>query len=79
ATADVRKNLTLRLGIRPNDSIREISLLDGGVPVLPSPLGMALPTAASWNMLRVTTRGCAPPQESLEVRSSPDGTQLIMR
>ena len=79
ATADVRKALTLRLGIRPNDSIRDISLLDGDVSVLPSPLGMALPTAASWNMLRVTTRGCAPPQESLEVRSSPDGTQLIMR
>ena len=79
ATADARKTLTLRLGIRPNNSIREISLLDGGVPVLPSPLGMALPSAASWNMLRVTTRGCTPPQESLEVRSSPDGTQLIMR
>ena len=79
ATVDARKTATLRLGIRPNDSIREISLLDGGAPVLPSPLGMALPTAASWNMLRVTTRGCAPPQESLEVRSSPDGTQLIMR
>jgi hypothetical protein len=79
ATADARKTLTLRLGIRPNDSIRELSLLDCGVPILPSPLGMALPPAASWNMLRVTTRGCAPPQESLEVRSSPDGTQLIMR
>ena len=79
ATADARKTMTLRLGIRPNDSIREISLLDCGVPVLPSPLGMTLPSAASWNMLRVTTRGCAPPQESLEVRSSPDGTQLIMR
>ena len=79
ATADTRKTLILRLGIRPNDSIREISLLDGGVSVLPSPLGMVLPTAASWNMLCVTTRGYAPPQESLEVRSSPDGTQLIMR
>ena len=79
ATADARKTVTLRLGIRPNDSIREIRLLDGGVTVLPSPLGMALPSAASWDMLRVTTRGCAPPQESLEVRSSPDGTQLIMR
>ena len=79
ATADARKTMTLRLGVRPNDSIREISLLDGGVSVLPSPLGMALPSAASWNMLRVATRGCAPPQESLEVRSSPDGTQLIMR
>ena len=79
ATADTRKTVTLRLGIRPNDSIREILLLDGGVPVLPNPLDMALPTAASWNMLRITTRGCAPPQESLEVRSSPDGTQLIMR
>ena len=74
-----RKTLMLRLGIRPNNSIREIRLLDGGVPILPSPLGMVLPTAASWNMLRVTTSGCAPPQESLEVRSSPDGTQLIMR
>ena len=79
ATADGRKTVTLRLGIRPNDSIREISILDGDVPVLPSSLGMALPSAASWNMLRVTTRGCPPPQESLEVRSSPDGTQLIMR
>ncbi len=79
ATADARKTVKLRLGIRPNDSIREISLLDGDVPVLPSPLGMALPSAASWNMLRVTTRGCAPPQESLEVHNSPDGTQLIMR
>ena len=74
-----RKTLMLRLGIRPNNSIREIRLLDGDVPVLPSLLGMVLPTAVSWNMLRVTTRGCAPPQESLEVRSSPDGTQLIMR
>ena len=79
ATADARKTVTLRLGIRPNDSIREIRLLDGDVSVLPNPLGMALPTAASWNMLRVTARGCAPPQESLEVRNSPDGTQLIMR
>ena len=79
ATADARKTVTLRLGIRPNDAIREIRLLDGGVPVLPSPLGMALPSAASWNMLRVTTRGCVPPQESFEVRNSPDGTQLIMR
>ena len=79
ATADARKSVTLRLGIRPNDSIREIRLLNGGVSVLPSPLGMALPTAASWNMLRVTTRGCTPPQESLEVRNSPDGTHLIMR
>ncbi len=79
ATADARKTLTLRLGIRPNDSIREISLLDGGVPILPSPLGMTLPSAASWNMLRVTTRGCTSPEESLEVRSSPDGTQIIFR
>ena len=79
ATADARKTMTLRLGIRPNDSIREIRLLDGGVPVLPSPLGMALPSAASWDMLRVTTRGYAPPQERLEVRNSQDGTQLIMR
>ena len=79
ATADARKTMTLRLDIRPNDSIRGISLFDCGVPVLPNPLGMALPSAVSWNMLRVTTRGCVPPQESLEVRSSPDGTQLIMR
>ena len=79
ATADARKTVTLRLGIRPHDSIREIRLLDGGVTVLPSPLGMALPSADSWDMLRVATRGCAPPQESLEVRSSPGGTQLIMR
>ena len=74
-----RKTFTLRLGIRPNNSIREIRLLDGGLPVLPSPLGMALPAATSWDMLRVTTRGCAPPQERLEVRNSQDGTQLIMR
>ena len=76
---EARKTVTLRLGVRPNDTIREVRLLDGGVFVLPNPLGMALPSATSWNMLRVTTRGCAPPQESLEVRNSPDGTQLIMR
>ncbi len=79
ATADARKDIRLTIGISPNDAIRKIRLLDGGVPVLPSPLGMALPSAASWNMLRVTTRGCVPPQESFEVRNSPDGTQLIMR
>ena len=78
-TAEARKTVKLRLGIRPNDSIREISLFEGGVPILPNPLGMDLPAAASWNMLRITTRGFAPPQESLEVRSSPDGTQIIMR
>ena len=76
---EARKTATLRLGIRPNDLIREIRLLDGGVSILPVPFGIALPSATSWNMLRVTTRGCAPPQESLEVRNSPDGTQLIMR
>ena len=76
---EARKTATLRLGIRPNDLIREIRLLDGGVSILPNPLGMVLPSATSWNMLRVTTRGCAPPQESLEVRNSQDGTQLIMR
>ena len=79
ATANARKTMTLRLGVRPNDTIREIRLLDGGVSILPNPLGMVLPSATSWNMLRVTTRGCAPPQESLEVRNSQDGTQLIMR
>ena len=79
ATADARKDIRLTIGISPNDAIREIRLLDGGVPIMPSPLGMALPSAASWDMLRVTTRGCAPPQASLEVRNSPDGTQLIMR
>ena len=76
---EARKTATLRLGIRPNDLIREIRLLDVGVSILPVPFGIALPSAASWNMLRVTTRGCAQPQESLEVRNSPDGTQLIMR
>ena len=76
---EARKTATLRLGIRPNDLIREIRLLDGGVSILPVPFGIALPSATSWNMLRVTTRGCAPPQESLEVRNSQDGTQLIMR
>ena len=79
ATVNARKTVTLRLGVRPNDTIREIRLLDGGVSILPNPLGMVLPSATSWNMLRVTTRGCAPPQESLEVRNSQDGTQLIMR
>ena len=79
ATADAHKTATLRLAIRPNDSIREIRLLDGGVPVLPNPLVMALPSATSWNMLRLTTRGCASPLESLEIRNSPDGTHFILR
>ena len=79
ASVDIRKNVRLSLGIRSNGSIREIRLLDGGTDILPNTIGIALPMAVSWNMLRITTRGCAPPQESLEVRSSPDGTQLIMR
>ena len=79
ATADARQTVTLRLGIRPNDTIREIRLLDGSVSILPVRFGIALPSTASWNMLRVTTRGCAPTQESVEVRNSPDGTQLILR
>ena len=77
--AETRKTLQLRLGVRSNDTVREVALLDGASPLLPSPPVIALPAAASWNMLRVITRGCAPPQESLEVRNSPDGTQLIMR
>ncbi len=76
---ETRKTLLLRLGVRPNDKVRDIVLLDGASPLLPNSSAIALPAAATWNMLRVTTRGCAPPQESLEVRNSPDGTQLIMR
>ena len=77
--SETRKTLLLRLGVRPNDTVRDIALLDGATPLLPNPPAISLPTAATWNMLRVTTRGCAPPQENLEVRNSPDGTQLIMR
>ena len=77
--SETRKTLLLRLGVRPNDTVRDVALLDGASPLLPNSSAIALPAAATWNMLRVTTRGCAPPQESLEVRNSPDGTQLIMR
>lgn len=76
---ETRKTALLRLGLRANDTVREIALLDGTTPLIPNPPTIALPMAASWNMLRVATRGCAPPQESLEVRNSPDGTQLILR
>ena len=76
---ETRKVLLLRLGLRANDTVREIALLDGATPLLQNPPSIVLPPASSWNMLRVTTRGCAPPQESLEVRNSPDGTQLIFR
>ena len=76
---ETRKTLLLRLGVRPNDAVREIALLDGATPLITNPPSIALPMAASWNLLRVTTRGCAPPQESLEVRNSPDGTQLILQ
>ena len=76
---ETRKTLLLRLGVRPNDAVREIALLDGATPLIPNPPAIALPSTASWNMLRVTTRGCAPSQESLEVRNSPDGTQLIFQ
>ena len=34
ATANARKTMTLRLGVRPNDTIREIRLLDGGVSLV---------------------------------------------
>ena len=74
-----RKTAQLRLGLRVNDTVREIALLDGATPLLSNPPAITLPKATSWNLLRVTTRGSAPPQESLEVRNSPDGTQLIFR
>ena len=76
---ETRKTLQLRLGVRPNDMVRDVALVDGDTPLLQNSPTIPLPTAASWNMLRVTTRGCAPPQEALEIRTSPDGTQLIMR
>ena len=76
---ETRKTLQLRLGVRPNDMVRDVALVDGDTPLLQNSPTIPLPTAASWNMLRVTTRGCAPPQETLEIRNSPDGTQLIMR
>ncbi len=76
---ETRKTLRLRLGVRPSDAVRDVVLLDGASPLLSNSPAIALPTATAWDMLRVTTRGCAPPQESLEVRNSPDGTQLIMR
>ena len=79
AGPETRKTLLLRLGVHPNDTVRNVALMDNGTPILPNLPTSALPAAADWNMLRVTMRGCAPPQESLEVRNSPDGTQLIMR
>ncbi len=79
ASAEARKTLKLGIGVRLDGSMRSISLLDGGTPILPDPSGLSLPSAGSWDMLRVTARGCAGPQEGIEARTSPDGTRLILR
>lgn len=77
ANTDVRKTLTLKLGIRPNGTLRDIALLDGATPIPANPV--AMPSALSWNLLRLTVRGVEPTLENLAVRNAPDGTQLIFR
>ena len=72
-----RKTLTLKLGMRPNGTLRDIALLDGETP-LPAN-SIAMPSALSWNVLRLTVRGVEPTLENLAVRNAPDGTQLIFR
>ncbi len=79
AGVEARKTLKLGIGVRLDGSMRSISLLDGGTPILPNLSGLSLPSAGSWDMLRVTARGCAGPQEGIEARTSPDGTRLILR
>ena len=79
AGPDARKTLLLRLGLRANDTVRDVALLDGASPLLPNPTATALPSAASWNMLRVTVRGNDPAMENLVVRHSPDGTMLVFQ
>ena len=74
---EVRKTLTLRLGVNSNGAVRDVSLLDGGATLPVGPL--ALPVASSWNMLRVTVRGIDPALGDLVVRHSPDGTRLIFQ
>ena len=77
ANKDVRKMLTLKLGIRPNGTLRDIALLDGETPISANPF--AMPSALSWNVLRLSVRGVEPTLENLAVRNAPDGTQLIFR
>ena len=79
AGPDARKTLLLRLGVRPNDAVRDVALLDGASPLLSNPTAIALPAAASWNMLRVTVRGDDPAMENLVLRHSPDGTTLVFQ
>ena len=77
ANTDSRKTLTLKLGIRPDGALRDISLLDGETPIPAKPV--AMPSALSWNLLRLTVRGVEPTLENLAVRNAPDGTQIIFR
>ena len=79
AGPETRKTLLLRIGVRPNDKVRDIALFDGATPLLTNSPAIALPTAASWNMLRVTVRGNDPAMENLVVRYSPDGTMLVFQ
>lgn len=72
-----RKMLTLELGICPNGTLRDIALLDGETPIPANPLAMS--SALSWNLLRLTVRGVEPTLENLAVRNAPEGTQLIFR
>ena len=77
ANTDSRKTLTLKLGIRPNGTLRDIALLDGATPIPVD--SIATPLALSWNLLRLTVRGVEPTLENLAVRNAPDGTQIIFR
>ncbi len=76
--AVTRKAAYLLVGVRANGAIRSVSLLDGGVPVLGGDVP-DLPSASSWNMVRLVSRGLTRPFEDIVVKTSPEGTQLILR
>jgi hypothetical protein len=73
-----RRYLRLELAVRPDGSVRALSVRDGDAPILLD-AALTLPAVNGWNMMRATARGCEPAQEGIVVRSFSDKTQVFVK
>ena len=78
SSAEGRRRLSLELSVRPDGSIRALSVRDGDAPILLD-AALTLPSVSGWNLVRATARGCATTQGGVVVRSFPEKTQVFVR
>ena len=76
ASESGRQSLRLRLDIREDGGVRKVTGLAGGAVVFDA---VPLPDARGWDLARATRRGCAAPDEILDVRVASYGTVFHFR